>query len=84
MKQAKLSLKVLKDIAFIRRMEEKVSDIFSLFGCKSVNCNRFVFPGIKSHPLFKSGDLGEWSKHHDEDWLIWKGRQDDVVKIFGK
>merc|ERR1719232_515634 len=40
--------------------------------------------GIKSHPLFKSGDLGEWSKHHDEDWLIWKGRQDDVVKIFEK
>ena len=43
-----------------------------------------VLLGIKRHHVLKSGDVGDWSKHQDEDWLIWKGRQDDVVKIFGK
>ena len=36
------------------------------------------------HSVLKTGDIGEWIQHEQEDWLLWKGRHDDVVKILGK
>ena len=35
---------------------------------------------VTCHPTVNTGDLGEWCGDH----LVWRGRQDDVVKMFGK
>ena len=36
---------------------------------------------MSGHSRLNTGDIGEWS---EENYLLWKGRKDDLVKVFGR
>ena len=36
---------------------------------------------LSEHPLLHTGDIGEWTEGNN---LVWKGRKDDIAKVFGR
>ena len=36
---------------------------------------------LSEHPRLHTGDIGEWTEGNN---LVWKGRKDDIAKVFGR
>ena len=36
---------------------------------------------LSEQPLLHTGDIGEWT---EQNYLVWKGRKDDIAKVFGR
>ena len=36
---------------------------------------------LSDHPRLNTGDIGEWTEGNN---LVWKGREDDIAKVFGR
>ena len=46
-----------------------------------MNLKHCIVTVMSGHSRLNTGDVGEWA---EENYLLWKGRKDDIVKVFGR